>query len=366
MAEPQKDLPPLVYNVLRVWFKTGWAGVSLFFVLSGFLVSSLMFNEFVNTGDIRFGRFYIRRGLKIYPAFYCMLAASVILGYLGTHYFQRDLVPPGKMRMSIILSEVFFLQNYLGYIWVHVWSLAVEEHFYISLGIIVFLIMKFYPSVRPGLSAQDRFKPIPWLCGIVFVTVIALRYIYLYGTTRTMDERFAGTCFTHLRIDSLFFGVFIAYWVKFRATPFLTWVKGHTIWLLIAGLFLISPSLKYEETDDFMFVPGFTLMYMGFGCLLLFTLYHPWKSNDRLLGRFFDLLAYIGQNSYSVYLWHFPVMYLVGLFLPATGKNYYLLIAVQNIAGLSVGLVMAKLIEMPVLKLRDNMFASTRSLNAGV
>ncbi len=57
MVQPDEaNLPGVVYKVLRTWFKTGWAGVTLFFVLSGFLISSLMFNEFLNTGDIRFGR----------------------------------------------------------------------------------------------------------------------------------------------------------------------------------------------------------------------------------------------------------------------------------------------------------------------
>lgn len=366
MAAPQKDLPPLVYNILHAWFKTGWAGVSLFFVLSGFLVSSLMFNEFANTGGIRFARFYIRRGLKIYPAFYCLLAVSLVLAYAGPHYFQRDLTPPGKLEWKIVLSEMFFLQNYLGYIWVHVWSLAVEEHFYISLGILIFLIMKIYPLISPGTAAHDRFKPVPWICAMVFVTCLVLRYLYLSGAPRTMDERFAGTCYTHLRIDSLFFGVFLAYFAKFRSSSFLTWVKGHSILLLATGLVLIAPSLKYEETDAFMFVPGFTLMYMGFGCLLLFMLYHDWKPAGRFIAKFFDLLAYVGQNSYSVYLWHFPVMYIIGLFLPSTGNAYYALIAVQNVAGLIVGLVMAKLIEMPVLTLRDKFFAPTKGLTAGV
>src|ERR1043165_4701947 len=115
-----------------------------------------------------------------------------------------------------------------------------------------------------------------------------------------MDLRYAGSCYTHLRIDSLLFGVFLAYFVKFRGEWFVPWVRRNTIGLLIAGLALISPSLIYEETSNFMLIPGFTMMYMGFGCLLLFTLYHPWKTKNKALNRVSGALAYIGQNSYSV------------------------------------------------------------------
>ncbi|HLX59900.1 MAG TPA: acyltransferase, partial [Planctomycetota bacterium] len=272
-----------VQKVLRVWFKTGWSGVALFFVLSGFLVSSLMFNEFSNTGDIRFARFYVRRGLKIYPAFYCLLAVSILLGWLDANYIQRGLLPNGQPTTHIILSEAFFLQNYLGYIWVHVWSLAVEEHFYISLGIIIFAIMAFYPRLRYGLALRDRFKPIVWLCGIIFVACFVLRYFYVKSIPATLPMgnqeslRYSGSCYTHLRIDSLFFGVLLAYFAKFRGERFVPWVRAHSLWILAAGLLLLAPMLKYEEIDTFMLIPGYSLIYMGFGCLLLFTLYHPWK-----------------------------------------------------------------------------------------
>jgi peptidoglycan/LPS O-acetylase OafA/YrhL len=366
MEYPHKDMPLILNKALMAWFKTGWAGVSLFFVLSGYLVSSLMFNEFLNTGTIRFGRFYVRRGLKIYPAFYCLLAFSLSLAYAGAHWFHRDLVPPEKIQTNIILSEVFFLQNYLGYIWVHVWSLAVEEHFYISLGIIIFLILELYPRLVRGLAMKNRFTPVPWICAFVFLAALGLRYWFLKSAPRSTDERFTAGCYTHLRIDSLFYGVILAYFAKFRPERFLTWVKAHTLWLLIAGLLLISPALKWEEIHDFMFVPGLTLMSLGFGCLLMFTLFHAWKPVGAWLERSTDFLAYIGKNSYSVYLWHLPVMYLAALFLPSDGKYYFLLIAVQNIAGLVVGLVMAKLIEMPVLNIRDRFFAPTKALSAGV
>ena len=360
-----------IQKVLRVWFKTGWAGVTLFFVLSGYLISSLIFNEFLNTGTVRFGRFYVRRGLKIYPAFYCMLACTLLLGYYDLHYFHRDLVPQEKLTSNIILSEVFFLQNYLGYIWVHVWSLAVEEHFYIGLGIVISLMMTLYPRVRHGIVLRDRFTLMPWFCVSTFGLCLALRYLYVRSIPATlsadaqMDLRYAGSCYTHLRIDSLLFGVFLAYFVKFRGEWFVPWVRRNTIGLLIAGLALISPSLIYEETSNFMLIPGFTMMYMGFGCLLLFTLYHPWKTKNKALNRVSGALAYIGQNSYSVYLWHYPVMVILEKLLPKS-TNYYLVIILQNIAGLATGLIMAKLIEMPVLKMRDKFFTPTKALNAGV
>ncbi|HLX62123.1 MAG TPA: hypothetical protein VKX17_12655, partial [Planctomycetota bacterium] len=68
----------------------------------------------------------------------------------------------------------------------------------------------------------------------------------------------------------------------------------------------------------------------------------------------------------SVYLWHYPVMKIVENYLPPETHNYYLLITIENLAGLIVGLVMARLIEMPVLKLRDKFFTPTKALNAGV
>src|SRR5258706_13045714 len=92
-----------IQKVLRVWFQTGWAGVPLFFVLSGFLVSSLMFNEFQNTGGIRFARFYVRRGLKIYPAFYFLLTCSLALWYADTHWLQRGLVEHPNVTTTIVL-----------------------------------------------------------------------------------------------------------------------------------------------------------------------------------------------------------------------------------------------------------------------
>src|SRR5215470_10370022 len=102
---------PLIYG--------GWIGVDLFFVLSGFLVSGLLFREHLTHQRIEVGSFLARRGLKIYPGFYVLIAVSV----LASVAMHRALSAAG------VLSEVFFVQNYRRGLWPHTWSLAVEEHF---------------------------------------------------------------------------------------------------------------------------------------------------------------------------------------------------------------------------------------------
>src|SRR5277367_6183127 len=106
--------------------QAGWTGVDLFFVLSGFLISGLLFSEYKKRRAISFKRFYIRRGLKIYPAFYVFLLVTAVGGWWGFHS-----VAPATMY----LNEIFFVMNYLGGVWTHTWSLGVEEHFYIILPI---------------------------------------------------------------------------------------------------------------------------------------------------------------------------------------------------------------------------------------
>jgi len=103
----------------------GWSGVDLFFVLSGFLVSGLLFAEQHKTGGVRRGRFLIRRGFKIYPAFYVLALAS-----WATFTLADRPIPPRE-----VLAELLFVQNYFPGIWPHTWTLAVEEHFYFGLAL---------------------------------------------------------------------------------------------------------------------------------------------------------------------------------------------------------------------------------------
>src|ERR1043165_9870931 len=106
------NLPRFVRSFFIVWERCGWAGVDLFFVLSGFLVAGLLFKEFQLHGSIRPLNFLIRRGLKTYPAFYVFILVTLAVRFIRHDYWHRPLV-----------HELLFVQNYQSGFWGHTWSL---------------------------------------------------------------------------------------------------------------------------------------------------------------------------------------------------------------------------------------------------
>lgn len=114
--------------------KIGWIGVDLFFVLSGFLVSGLLFKEYNKYGEINIKRFLIRRGFKIYPLFYI-----TAIPYLLFQIYYNN------FSLYNLFGDLLFMQNYVSnwaYLYPGGWSLAVEEHFYLLIAFTFYLIHK--------------------------------------------------------------------------------------------------------------------------------------------------------------------------------------------------------------------------------
>jgi peptidoglycan/LPS O-acetylase OafA/YrhL len=131
-----RKLPDEARWFLTPWSRGGWIGVDLFFVLSGFLVSGLLFREHARTGRIDVRRFLFRRAWKIYPAFWLMIGLTLFV-----QVFIKPL-PAGPPTLQATLAEFMFVQNYVPGLWGHTWSLAVEEHFYILLAVLFGLLAK--------------------------------------------------------------------------------------------------------------------------------------------------------------------------------------------------------------------------------
>jgi peptidoglycan/LPS O-acetylase OafA/YrhL len=328
----------------------GWTGVDLFFVLSGFLIGGLLFNEIRRRGRLDVGRFLVRRGFKIWPSYY------VYLSFVALQLVRRR--PAGQGvgdALRPILPSVLNVQNYFGTVRYHLWSLAVEEHFYLILPPLLLIGLRFRRAGR----AQTFVPGVVTGAVAVMLACTAARCLlnaerpYGYATHLTP---------THLRIDSLSFGVLLAYLYHREPSP-LAFAAGRRAWLLAAGLALVAPMAFLDSEGDLRVSTwGYTLLYLGYGCILLAVVNTPATSWMTSLPT--RLVAFIGTFSYPIYLWHgdlalAPVAGLVAkgwlVAVPPTAR-WVLAMSVYVLVATAAGVVMSLAVERPTLYLRDRYF----------
>lgn len=408
--------------------KFGWTGVDLFFVLSGFLVGGLLFNEWKQSGSMNVIRFWIRRGFKIWPAYFIYVAAMAIW-----YVVDGSQGGPGRV-LTLLLPNLLHLQSYVTSPLIHTWSLAVEEHFYLVLPLVLLLASRqnedrrraarllllagagilnlligayttlgsFLPLATMPEEMQSSLRPylqtgFLWLSGLqmlglaalfwmvaharrsqgnnlpalqpIAIGVMALCFVYRlcnellssqFGLNLTYD--FYAT---HVRIDSLFFGVLLGYWHHFRPDR-LQRVARHRGLLIILGAVLVT-CVPAISSFTILFSLGFVLIYLGCGCLLLAVVYTP--PGKGWLGKFLSSgpsrgLAFIGYYSYSIYLWHLgPLRTWMDQWLFSRLEHWqsaeakWVIMAVLSVGGaVLLGVLMARIIEQPFLRLRDRLF----------
>jgi peptidoglycan/LPS O-acetylase OafA/YrhL len=331
-------LPATGFLAIRPFRAGGWVGVDLFFVLSGFLVSGLLFGEYQRRGQLDVGRFFIRRGFKIYPSFYVFLVFTIIWRAATNQ----------SLPLRGMLSETFFAQSYVRGLWDHTWSLAVEEHFYILLPFILLATLRMLG--RPS----DPFRPILPITFLVATACLIARVLtWRYGGEYSYwKHQFP----THLRIDSLLFGVAISYVYHFHSAR-LDSLKPFRFWLLSIGVVVMLPTcvLKLESTP-LLYTAGFTVVFVACGMILVGSLLCE-VPHARPIQR----LAWLGRFSYGIYLWHLTVKL---WFIPALEHSLRLTfhpamrIAVFWAGSFVVGIAMSKLVEFPALRIRDRWFPS--------
>jgi peptidoglycan/LPS O-acetylase OafA/YrhL len=340
------DYPVFTRFFFIAWQRLGWIGVDLFFVLSGFLIAGLLFREQMNHGRIRFGRFFARRGLKIYPAFYVMIGAAVANLWITWQ----------PMNKRALLDELFFLQSYGPSLCGYTWSLAVEEHFYLLLPLVLILMLKRSPN------DPDPFRRLPMIFACFAVGILALRILtVVFGERIGLYHHAGNLAFqTHSRLDSLLFGVCLSYLYHYRKATLDAFFTKWVFPLAVAGVLCVAWPVVTTQSSAFTLTMGFTLLYLGFGSLLVLTLRSPIVEVAKNT-RPFQFLAYIGTHSYSIYLWHG----LVALWIPALLSRllgfpapFLVECSVYLTASVLLGILAANVIEIPVLKVRDTLFPS--------
>ncbi len=349
-SPPADSLPASVMAVMGVWQQCGWIGVDMFFVLSGFLIAGLLFREYQRHGRVSLKRFYVRRGFKIYPPFYALLLATLVF---------RPLTG-GEVWPRAAVVESLFIQNYSYGLWGHTWSLAVEEHFYFLLPLLLVGLLWWAKRNRWGAP----FGPLVEVCVALGAGLLAFRVIHALVVPYSHRTHLFPT---HLRIDSLMFGVLLSYFYHAQPDRLRAFVRGSAKVMGPLCLLFIAPSLFLDVKNFFMHTVGLTLLYLGFGGLLLLAMYAP-PARWRWQSRAGSALAYMGCYSYSIYLWHIPFRpWVVHGLEQGLGVSvpYWAQLLIYAVGGVGAGILLAKLVEMPFLMVRDRFFPSRSQPMAG-
>lgn len=308
----------------------GWTGVDLFFVLSGFWISGLLFSEFGKTGTLDVKRFWLRRGLKIWPSYYLIYGVAMLLTVIAT----------GNSQLLITrIPNYVFVQNYFerGLRWSHSWSIAVEEHFYFLMPLVLVILI------------PAKLKNLPKILLSVCVFVLGFR-VFLFFLRDIPWSNFYYP--THMRIDSLSFGVLLGYLYQYKTESFIR--VGRRFWpiFLVGPSVLILANIYPVETNAISYTIGFTVFYLVFGGLVVAARAYPefGRSGPQ------KLLALAGVYSYTIYLAHSVIYELPGMLAVRRMMYPYFGTTGDRVLffGLSVvlGVVLSHLIERPFLRLR--------------
>lgn len=328
------DAGPIANFGLAPGARIGWLGVDLFFVLSGFLIGGLILKEANLTGRFDYRRFLFRRILRLWPTLYTFLFAMLLFGF-----------PARNFSWQIALH----VQNYVSTkSATHLWSLAVEEQFYVLLALGFPLLARAYGWRRS----------LPWVLVAIILICPILRAIGSWSGAgyRAIYEQ------THYRIDTLASGVLLAFIALERPQLFQRLLRERWAWGALAAGGLVF--LWHTDFSKLVgHVAGFSVSWIASAAMLM-LIYNsrvveagPWP---------FRVLAFLGQVSYPLYLWHVAVMNLGKRYIPRViGEGHVITQVLLIYAGaILVAYVVTKLIERPTMLLRDAIVPPPRKVAA--
>jgi peptidoglycan/LPS O-acetylase OafA/YrhL len=321
----------------------GYLGVDVFFALSGFLITSLLLSEYQSRDTIGLGRFYLRRAKRLLPALMLVIVAVCAVTLWVS--------PPGlfpDLRSDVVATFFYFSNwhlmngstNYFAMLvppspFTHTWSLAIEEQFYIVWPLVVLGLMRWRKSVS-------------LVGGLAVVGAVGSASLMLYGFHHhwAVDRLYYGTD-THA--EGLLLGAATACWLLSvrRRTP-MTGTTDPTRWLAVAGPVAMVGGLlimaRAHGNSHWMFEGGFFAMAVCSCVTVAYLVTRPQSKIAR--GLSWRPVVYIGQISYGIYLWHFPIFHWLTSY--QSGLSVWPLLAVRVAITLVVAAASYHFVEMPI------------------
>lgn len=298
----------IFYHFHLFKFTGGFAGVDVFFVISGFLMTKIITDELFGTGTFSLSRFYLFRAKRIIPPLFVLCIVLIVVGYYilaGSQY----------SRLSIhTISTLSFFSNFsflreLGYFdslantkWLlHTWSLSVEWQFYLVLPIALVIAYKAYANRYFIKSIILLGTLLSFFCSVLVTVKYSPEFSFYMLPTRAWEMLAGGYVF--LRLDNISF--------KERVSKFIE----YTGFLLLAISFFC-----FNHNNVW---PGYLAILPVSGAGLIIAA----KGNSLLTSN--KLFQFIGKISYSLYLWHWPI-YVFIVYYEVDQNNIYLLIALTT------------------------------------
>ncbi len=322
-------------GVMRALFDLGWTGVDLFFVLSGYLISSLLYQELDESKTIDLSRFWLRRGLKIWPSYFACFGLAVAIA--ATMELAGGNRQAALKRLLASLPNLIFIQNYTGYWWPHTWSIAIEEHFYLLLPLVLL-------AVRKSLGRR-----LPLLIVCVCAAVLSMRVLmYFSGWLHWQSYYYP----THLRLDALAFGVLLGYAHHYKRKQFLA--IGRYWPLLIGMLPLVGIAVWFPIESSMPAVTvGFTILYLAYGALVTVAATYPEAGKELWVVR---VLSWCGIYSYTIYLAHSALSMIPAFGQPSSAPRIWPARALFLLTSIIGGVLLSHLVERPFLAWRQRLW----------
>jgi len=281
----------LHHQLAPVSLTGGFLGVDLFFVLSGFLITSLLLGEFRRSATISVKNFYIRRLLRLGPALALYLAASVLVTY---HNQLIDL----RRQLKLVAIAVFYSTNWrMAFGWdtnldptAIIWSLSIEEQFYLVWPLLLLACLAL--KVRRQLIVAGLVA--------VILAILAHRYL-LFAAGADLTRLYYGT---DTRADSLLVGCVFAFMnVTGAGSRTKSWLNLAGVCSAASLIFLV---LTINFSDGFLYRGGFTGVAVLSGMVILVAANSPPRVLSWVLR--WQPLRWFGTISYGLYLWHWMVV----------------------------------------------------------
>lgn len=291
----------ILYHLLPSQMRGGFLGVPVFFVVSGYLITDLLVQEWKQNGKIRLGKFYIRRMKRLYPALVTMLIASS--AYITL--FQRNLL--NNLRGNVV-SSLLYVNNWwqiehgLSYFdrfagespFTHIWSLAVEAQNYLFWPIIFILLMKL---------VKNRGKIYLTVSVAALISAIWMAILFTPGQDPT--RVYYGT---DTRLFSILMGSSLAFiWPSTRLKAQIPKQAKKVLNSigLVSLVLLVTAFLFLNDGTTFLYYGGMFLISLVCVVLVAITA-HPGASLNRWLTN--PVFTWLGKRSYGIYLYQFPIM----------------------------------------------------------